>query len=233
MIEDQSTNGTFVDRNLLTCQQRDKSRPQTSKWVLSSGAVIKIYLHQQIKDLTFRVRIPRRDDEYESAYTTKVNEYFARHGLKAKAGVTPHDGPPDIFRGPADLPGKRNGDLAPTETVPLDRSPSKRRNPQPQKEWSGSNKYNRIGSIGKGAFAVVYKVTSKYDGNPYAAKELEKRRFIKNGILDQKVENEMKIMQRVQHVRPTPLPPPISLVLNYWTILTSLTAKYCTVYRTL
>lgn len=68
------------------------------------------------------------------------------------------------------------------------------------RDWDGSGKYNRVGQIGKGAFAVVYKVTSKFDGVPYAAKELEKRRFIKNGVLDQKVENEMRIMQRVQHV---------------------------------
>lgn len=54
--------------------------------------------------------------------------------------------------------------------------------------------------IGKGAFATVYKVTSKFTGNPYAAKELDKRKFMKNGVLDQKVENEMKIMQKVSHV---------------------------------
>lgn len=200
MIEDQSTNGTFVDRHLLTCQQRNTNRQPTSRWVLSSGAMIKIYLHQQVKDLTFRVRIPRRDDEYESAYTTKINEYFARHGLKPRAGVPQHDGPPDIFRGPADPVTTRDRTHLPGDAATLAKSPSKRRTPQPQKEWSGSGKYNRIGNIGKGAFAVVYKVTSKYDGNPYAAKELEKRRFIKNGVLDQKVENEMKIMQRVQHV---------------------------------
>lgn len=57
-----------------------------------------------------------------------------------------------------------------------------------------------MGVIGKGAFATVHKVTSKYDGSPYAAKELDKRRFMKNGVLDQKVENEMKIMQKVHHV---------------------------------
>lgn len=68
------------------------------------------------------------------------------------------------------------------------------------REWRGGEKYNRVGAIGKGAFATVYKVTSKYDGLPYAAKELDKRKFIKNGVLDQKVENEMRIMQRVQHV---------------------------------
>lgn len=66
--------------------------------------------------------------------------------------------------------------------------------------WSGSEKYHRLGEIGKGAFATVYKVTDKYNGIPYAAKELDKRKFMKNGVLDQKVENEMIIMQRVQHV---------------------------------
>lgn len=71
------------------------------------------------------------------------------------------------------------------------------------KDWSGSDKYNRIGQIGKGAFATVYKVTCKFTGEPYAAKELDKRRFMKNGVLDQKVENEMNIMQKVQHARHT------------------------------
>jgi serine/threonine protein kinase len=66
--------------------------------------------------------------------------------------------------------------------------------------WNGSNKYNRGPEIGKGAFAVVYKVTHRFDGTPYAAKEIEKRKFMKNGVLDQKVENEMRIMQKLQHV---------------------------------
>lgn len=46
-------------------------------------------------------------------------------------------------------------------------------------------------------------ITAKFDGTPFAAKELEKRRFIKNGVLDQKVENEIKIMSLIQHVRTT------------------------------
>lgn len=68
------------------------------------------------------------------------------------------------------------------------------------REWTGSGKYNRVEKLGQGAFATVYKVTSKFDGRPYAAKEIDKRKFMKNGVLDQKVENEMKIMQRVKHV---------------------------------
>lgn len=58
----------------------------------------------------------------------------------------------------------------------------------------------------------MYKVTTTFGGIPFAAKELDKRKFMKNGILDQKVENEMKIMQKVQHVRPFAYifsPPPL------------------------
>jgi hypothetical protein len=47
----------------------------------------------------------------------------------------------------------------------------------------------------------VYMMSAKFDGTCYAAKELEKRRFIKNGVLDQKVDTEMKIMKRIKHVR--------------------------------
>lgn len=71
------------------------------------------------------------------------------------------------------------------------------------REWKGGNKYNKVGCIGKGAFAVVYKITDKFDGIPYAAKELEKRRFMKNGVLDQKVDTEMNIMRKIQHVSET------------------------------
>lgn len=208
MIEDQSTNGTFVDRQLLTAHAKGES-PNITRWVLSSGALIKLLLHDEDRDLTFRVRVPRRDDEYVTAYQQKVEEYFARHRLKTDAAPAPTQGlaPPaartgghvDLFKPPGDPIARRVGFEPPAQSPQP--SPSKRREAQNvmRREWTGSGKYNRIGTIGKGAFAVVYKVTSKYDGKPYAAKELEKRRFIKNGVLDQKVENEMKIMRRVQH----------------------------------
>jgi len=72
--------------------------------------------------------------------------------------------------------------------------------------WDDPNDYNLVGEIGKGAFATVYKVTSKFNGLPYAAKELEKRRFMKNGVIDQKVENEMRIMKSIEHVSRPDLP---------------------------
>ncbi|KAF4345603.1 serine threonine kinase [Fusarium beomiforme] len=199
MVEDQSTNGTIVDDHLLTShpQAKGRSDPPISKWVLSSGSIIKIYLHKEARDLTFRVRIPRRDNEYDQAYTDKVDDFFARHGLKRQnETITPGPGGHvDLFKQPPQPNFKREETNETTQHIP---QTSHKRRDAPR-EWTGSGKYNRTGSIGKGAFAVVHRVTSKYDGLPYAAKEIEKRRFIKNGVLDQKVENEMKIMQRVKH----------------------------------
>ncbi|KYK59978.1 Serine/threonine-protein kinase domain protein [Drechmeria coniospora] len=204
MIEDQSTNGTFVDSNLLTNHPKGNS-PLVTRWMLSSGSVIKIFLHSEIRDLTFLVRIPRRDEEYERDYINKVEDYLTRHGLRATpAPALAPPGPPrtgghvDLFKALAEPAARRVGFEQP---APADAGPSRRKDPPHviRREWTGSGKYNRIRTLGKGAFAVVYKVTSKYDGRPYAAKEIEKRRFIKNGVVDQKVENEMKIMRRVQH----------------------------------
>ena len=65
--------------------------------------------------------------------------------------------------------------------------------------WNGGPTYNVTGLLGTGAFAVVYRLTTKDTGKAYAAKELDKRRFMKNGILDIKFDNELKIMKRLQH----------------------------------
>jgi len=195
MLEDQSTNGTFVDNQLLRAKNPDDKHDV--RRTLTHGSRIKILMHAENEDLLFLVRVPRRDGEYDRAYTANLADYFAR--IQDMAGVadqTVKAGPgghPDIFSTPrARAPPRQNRVPLPTSTTQdnMDRFP---------REWRGSDKYNKVGQIGKGAFAVVHKVTSRYDGQPYAAKELEKRRFVKNGVLDQKVDNEMKIMQRVHH----------------------------------
>ncbi|KAG5981544.1 hypothetical protein E4U55_002848 [Claviceps digitariae] len=208
MIHDQSTNGTLVDRQVLTCHPTDRTTHPTNTWVLSSGALIKVILDIEDRDLTFRVRVPRRDEHYDRAYLAKVGDYFIRHGLQPSTGGRGEPSQPqantgivDIFKVPGAPLNKKVGFLANPTTNRPSRSPARKELLQSGMgtEWRGSGKYNRISFIGKGAFAVVHKVTAKFDGRPYAAKEIEKRRFIKNGVLDQKVENEMKIMQRVQH----------------------------------
>ncbi|KAF2750865.1 hypothetical protein M011DRAFT_492248 [Sporormia fimetaria CBS 119925] len=69
----------------------------------------------------------------------------------------------------------------------------------PAMKWDGGDRYNILGQIGKGAFATVYQLATKMDGKLLAAKELEKRRFMKNGQLDKKVDNEMQIMKSLRH----------------------------------
>ena len=67
-------------------------------------------------------------------------------------------------------------------------------------EWNGGETYNVVGYIGKGAFACVYQLATKRDGELYAAKQIEKRKFVKHGVLDQKINNEMTIMKNLRHV---------------------------------
>ncbi|GAW12282.1 hypothetical protein ANO14919_016450 [Xylariales sp. No.14919] len=194
LLEDQSTNGTVVDTKLLRKRPDPNSAdlPSTRR-TLESGSTIKIVMHENKFDLIFLVRIPRRDGEYEEAYMRNVEPYL----LKL-------NGADDVNKTIGPGPNGHVNIFAPTRRTALNdqtqRAPGP---PRPghhlPREWRGGDKYARVGVIGKGAFATVHKVTSKYDGSPYAAKELDKRKFMKNGVLDQKVENEMKIMQKVKH----------------------------------
>ncbi|KAK0730651.1 hypothetical protein B0H67DRAFT_474534 [Lasiosphaeris hirsuta] len=209
MLEDQSTNGTIVDEQLL----KKKANPTgPTKRTLSSGSKIRILMFRDTDDLVFLVRIPLRDGRYQAAYQRNLAAYMGsleqlrrqqlvneQRPVDVNKTIIPGPGGHvDIFKPSANKPRAvvwdtaRKAPLAEEtqQIVPFDRLP---------KSWSGSDRYNRVGEIGKGAFAVVYKVTSKFSGLPFAAKELDKRKFMKNGVLDQKVENEMKIMQQVKH----------------------------------
>lgn len=193
MLEDQSTNGTVVDGKLLR-KRGDPQKPGQSSHIrrtLESGSTIKIVMAQSAKDLVFLVRIPRRDGDHEMAYRRKLGAYLRRAQGQDDVNKTIGPGPSghvNLFTPPRD---RHAGGDEPWEiTQAHERLP---------REWRGGEKYARVGVIGKGAFATVHKVTSKYDGTPYAAKELDKRKFMKNGVLDQKVENEMKIMQKIHH----------------------------------
>ncbi|KAI0172053.1 hypothetical protein GGR52DRAFT_548849 [Hypoxylon sp. FL1284] len=193
MLEDQSTNGTVVDSKLLRKKVERPGQTSTTRRTLESGSTIKIVMQQSTSDLVFLVRIPRRDGDHEDAYKRKLAAYLRRqHGQDDDANKTIGPGPGghvNLFSPP------QNGRRATDETWDITQEAHERL----PREWRGGEKYARVGVIGKGAFATVHKVTSKYDGSPYAAKELDKRKFMKNGVLDQKVENEMRIMQRVHH----------------------------------
>ena len=66
--------------------------------------------------------------------------------------------------------------------------------------WNGGRKYNVINRIGSGAFALVYKLSSKRDGEPYAVKEISKDRFMKDGHLGIKFHNELNLIKSLNHV---------------------------------
>ena len=65
--------------------------------------------------------------------------------------------------------------------------------------WKGGPTYNVVGCLGKGAFATVYKLATKTDGQVFAAKELDKRRFLKNNAPELKFDNEIHIMKDLRH----------------------------------
>lgn len=67
--------------------------------------------------------------------------------------------------------------------------------------WNGGEKYNVVAHIGKGAFANVYKLATKQDGEVFATKEIEKRKFMKDGSLSHKAHNEILVMKQLNHVR--------------------------------
>lgn len=206
MVEDMSTNGTVVDDYLL---RKTVPRKGTQRLV-ESGSIVKVVMAHDTEDLTFIVRIPRREDDIEMAYIHNVNRYLAKaRGFDEDPNKTIGPGPSGhvsyghMFELSYDDTNGQKVNLFPvpfTKGKASEHSSSYTALGKTPREFRGSQKYARVDVVGRGAFATVYKVTSKYDGSPYAAKELDKRDFMKNGIVDQKVENEMKIMQKVKHV---------------------------------
>lgn len=203
MLEDQSTNGTAVDGDRLCGKEKENGK--SYRHTLSHGSLITLTMTPPEQDYQFLVRIPQRDPESEEAYREGLTDFFLRlanlrrhNEARVAAGGKPTREP--VGSETSSCFGNiliLQLNLFPTQPgTPIQTLPAAK----PVRIWKGGPKYNRLEMIGKGAFAVVYKITDKFDGIPYAAKELEKRRFMKNGILDQKVENEMKIMRKIKHV---------------------------------
>lgn len=202
MLEDQSTNGTAVDGQLL--RAREKENNIEYKHTLELGSRIVLHMTPPEEDFRFIVRIPRRDESIEEIYQENLTNYFMRiqnavTERKARAAGNGEPVSKSLFIFDHLLISQPN--LFPSPDV-VTQALSTSSLGRHVREWKGGHKYNKVGVIGKGAFAVVYKLTDKYNGVPFAAKELEKRRFMKNGVLDQKVDTEMTIMSQIKHVSP-------------------------------
>ncbi|TKA61292.1 hypothetical protein B0A49_12344, partial [Cryomyces minteri] len=194
MLQDISTNGTLVDETHL--RGKGNTRPTTR--MLTAGSMIQILSPIDDEVIKFILRIPSREG-FVDEYTLKFQQYM-RHVAMAEAWD-------DAARRGLPMPAQNNGGLdqamAPFAGVPPARTISSIKPLLPHDswgmKWNGGDTYNVVGHLGKGAFATVYRLATKSDGHYFAAKELEKRKFMKNGILDRKLDNEMQIMKGLRH----------------------------------
>uniref|UniRef100_A0A2D3UTK2 non-specific serine/threonine protein kinase n=1 Tax=Ramularia collo-cygni TaxID=112498 RepID=A0A2D3UTK2_9PEZI len=184
MLKDMSTNGTMVDDVLL----KGKSDHHPKSRMLSHGSIIAIISYNNDEILKFIVRLPSRDG-FQAQYEAQYRRYMARQSADEMRYRQ--------RKGDELLLNPRLAPAHPRQQHTSVKAPMIQN--QYGMHWSGGDKYNVVGQIGKGAFASVYQLATKRDGQLFAAKELEKRKFIKNGILDRKLENEMQIMQSISH----------------------------------
>ncbi|KAB8303845.1 hypothetical protein EYC80_005216 [Monilinia laxa] len=181
MLEDMSTNGVSLDGTILRYKKKDEGTPY--RQTIENGSLLGIVISSVIPDnLHFIIRIPQRTDEAQDAFDKNYVHFMRRlqeaqiqRGIKV-AGIRQ---PLNLF------PNAVNRGASSSSMV------------RKRREWRGGPKYNKIDIIGKGAFAVVYRITDKRTGVPFAAKELEKKKFLKNGA--QKVDTEMRIMSKIHH----------------------------------
>ena len=179
MLQDKSTNGTVVD----DCRLWKGSR-KSSRMLTNSSMIHVVCGNKPLEEAKFIVRIPSREG-FVSEYTRNLIRYFERAQQRQREAQGNHR-----------IAGTKNTNNRISVHAGLQLSMTNAHG----MHWNGGSTYNVTGQIGKGAFATVYKLATKQHGEIYAAKELDKRRFMKNGILDQKVDNEMKIMKDLKHV---------------------------------
>lgn len=189
MLEDTSSNGTLVDRKLL----RYKDGPASSnRHMLTQSTVIELASNDQTQRIKFVVSIPARRDLSE--WQRKLHEYLEFVERAERRAHAERDMKKATVQRPfAHLASQVHSSGA------ILTAGSERFNHG--MHWNGGDKYNVVSHIGKGAFANVYKLATKADGHIYAVKELEKRKMMKNGVLDIKFHNELMIMKDIDHVR--------------------------------
>lgn len=182
MLRDMSTNGTMVDEVVL--KGKLAHDPQTR--MLNPGSIIQILSPKPEEIVKFIVRIPSREG-HETNYELKFQRYMNRVAIAEAAMAKDND------------MDRRLAVAQPKKTQSANSYKTPLGSNQYGMHWSGGDKYNVVGKIGQGAFATVYQLATKSEGNLFAAKELDKRKFMKNGVLDRKLENEMQIMKAISH----------------------------------
>ncbi|KAH7160482.1 hypothetical protein B0J13DRAFT_128129 [Dactylonectria estremocensis] len=201
MIEDHSTNGTVVGNQFLNAKPRTRgeSDPPLTKLALSSGMIIHIILRASASDMTFLVGLPKRDEAQKEVFAQNVKNYFIQHNIEHQIETrsTGHSSGVNLslvskLKAPGRLESATGLDFSgrgKNAIVPAmyDNRP-----------WNGSGKYFVKDRVGQGASTTVHKVTSRFDGQYYVAKEIDKWRFTKNGTLDRKF-YEAEVLKQLHH----------------------------------
>jgi len=194
MLRDTSTNGTIVD-NVVVGGKRDGSGSNVR--TLNNGSIIKIVYPDINDEIRFVLEWPERD-YLAPIYTQNFDRWIQEVSVAESANemgymmgtVKPRMiGFPGQYIDPGTLPRTRS--MFQGQPPAMDEKYGMR--------WDGGERYKCIGQIGAGAFATVYQVSDRFSGEVFAVKELEKRRFVKNGLLDHRVDNELQIMRTLRH----------------------------------
>jgi len=196
MLEDLSTNGSMVDqipvggkREAMVNGKKQKVSRAHPWRVLDSGSVIEVCVENDQEYIKFVVRIPSREAA-EEEWIDNFHSYMERQ-------QTADTGRLVALRGPRGDEASEAAPIIPAYYTALADPPCLRSDYG--MAWSGGQKYKCTGVLGKGAFATVYLIATRLNGELFAAKELEKKRFMRRGVLDKKLDSELKIMQRIQH----------------------------------
>ena len=189
MLEDTSTNGTVVDDNGLRGPNRQRMLSHGSMIELIAGGDKMAYT---VSKARFVVKLPQRQDP--TRYNANLEQFLeAREQALAAQEPTIQPGVVPLIQ-PAEAARRADSNLMGAGTARYLWGMG----------WDGNGMYNPIGEIGKGAFAVVYKIATVDEGEIFAAKRIDKAAFVKQSanrdVLDRKFYNELNIMKKVDHV---------------------------------
>lgn len=199
MLEDMSKNGTVVDSIPLGGKKREGEDPnyvwiqrEPRSRILSHGSIIEILSLTEDDVIKFILRVPARErfkEQYQANFQNYVHHMQVARNKAKQVPRMPEAHTRAVMAAPLAGPPNSKALPVPAQTISSG-SPM---------QWDGGGRYNCVGLLGKGAFATVYHVATMFEGEFYAAKELEKRRFMKNNQLDTRLDNEMNIMQSLRH----------------------------------
>jgi hypothetical protein len=220
MLEDMSTNGTWVDDKCLM-----KGGNAGRKRVLSPGSIIFMCPGGPDELIRFVVRIPKDSGKGLKPVATPEKPQAPPSRLLSSPGPPPRFGLPridDASPGVVQSPQQRNvaallrvppmaqldpedqhrrpiGDV--DQASDITRDAHTVREPSGSMVWGGDARYSLSVQIGKGAFATVNKAYERTTGNVVAVKMIAKRTFAAQiGKDNLGVKKEVDILQRLQHV---------------------------------